>query len=176
MAAVWMLPLDRLKPTLAFAWNGNNYGHGLTPGGLNISPPTFEPGKGPAWNLPHHLAGSQATYLPLGKDLLVCIDELPETTAPPPQSATHHALVSFLESGTSTPRTFRLLFDAEKGPLPYPGPQLNASSLEQRPRLRLRVMGDDLLVFHPWHPGFWLIPLSEFQSGSTPKPSRAKRP
>lgn len=176
MAAVWMLPLESLKPTLAFAWNGNNYGPGLTPGRLDISPPTFEPGKGPAWNLPHHLAGSQATYLPLGKDLLVCIDELPEVTAPPPQSATHHALVSLLESGTSTPRTFRLLFDAEKGPLPYPGPQINPSSLEQRPRLRLRVMGDELLVFHSWHPGFWRIPLSEFQSGSTPKPSRAKRP
>lgn len=176
MAAVWMLPLDRLKPTLAFAWNGNNYGPGLTPGGLDISPPTFEPGAGPAWNLPHHLAGSQATYLPLGKDLLVYIDELPDITVPVPQSATHHALVSILQSGTSTTDTFRLVYDDAKGRLPYPGPRLNILTLEARPRLRLRVMGDDLLVFHPWHPGFWLIPLSEFQSGSTPKPSRAKRP
>ena len=174
MAAVWMLPLDRLQPTLAFAWNRNNYGPGLTPSGLNISPPTFEPGKGPAWNLPHHLPISRSTYLPLGKDLLVYIDELPDITAPPPQAATHHALVSFLQPGSPTPRNFRLLYDASKGPLPYPGPNLNTSSLEAKPRLRLRVMGDELLVFHPWHPGFWRIPLSEFQSGSTTKSSRTK--
>ncbi len=175
-SAIWLWQLEKPKPTLALAWNRNDYGE-LTgqPHRPRPAPPTFEPGSGPAWKIPYLHSGLRTSFLPLGSDLVVYVDRLPESGISYLPIPEDHGILTVLSPGDSNGRSFRVRYDTSKGRLPCPDESRRAGADMTFRRLAVRAFRDQILVYHPAQAGFWVIPRKDLTAGpGTRNPARSR--